>query len=314
MIDEVDRLERLLWVEQTGILSGTTTGIDLATTTESAGRAVSDTLDFIPAADHPTMPLVAFLVLLGAGWWRYAEGNGYIVQRLAASKDEIHAQGASLWFAIAHNALRPWPWIVVGLAALIVYPRLAGVAAGVVAIGIALAMFAALVVPTATAVADSGDSPFLGYIWEDADPGTIYTPKLYSGSMYWVAQEITGAAEYWNDGYTGAGVDVAIVDTGVVPVDGLTWPGKVINGPDLSFESQSDDFRYLDTYGHGTHLAGIIAGRDDAAAFRVLGDGTQDALADALQPGKFAGGEEIGGRAIERLAAARRRRTRSRWS
>mgnify|MGYP006189947943 CR=1 FL=1 len=42
-----------------------------------------------------------FIVLLFAGWWRYAEGNGYIVQRLAASKDEGHAQGASLWFAVA---------------------------------------------------------------------------------------------------------------------------------------------------------------------------------------------------------------------
>jgi Na+/proline symporter len=95
----------------------------LATATESTGDAISDTLDFVPDADHPTMPLVAFLVLLGAGWWRYAEGNGYIVQRLAACRDEAHAQGASLWFAIAHNSLRPWPWILVGLASLIIYPR-----------------------------------------------------------------------------------------------------------------------------------------------------------------------------------------------
>lgn len=70
-----------------------------------------------------------------------------------------------------------------------------------------------------------------------------------------------GADWMWSRGYTGDGVGVALVDTGVVPVDGLT-SGNVVNGPDLSFESQADGLRYLDTFGHGTHMAGIIAGSD----------------------------------------------------
>ncbi len=84
------------------------------------------------------------------------------------------------------------------------------------------------------------------------------------GSMFY-AQSVIGAGDYWNEGITGAGVDVALIDSGVLPVDGLTGRGKVVNGPDLSPESQADNLRYLDTYGHGTHIAGIIAGRDDAS-------------------------------------------------
>jgi len=94
----------------------------LATSLEGTTRSLGDVLDFLPSPDHPTIPPVYLAVLLVAGWWRFAEGSGYIVQRLAACRDERHAQAASLWFAVAHNALRPWPWIVVGLAALVVYP------------------------------------------------------------------------------------------------------------------------------------------------------------------------------------------------
>src|SRR4051812_11213655 len=75
--------------------------------------------------------------------------------------------------------------------------------------------------------------------------------------------DVVGAKSMWSRGYTGKGVGVALVDTGVVPVSGLT-SGNVVNGPDLSFESQADNLRDLDTFGHGTHMAGIIAGREPA--------------------------------------------------
>ncbi len=71
-----------------------------------------------------------------------------------------------------------------------------------------------------------------------------------------------GVQAWWNAGYTGQGVDVAVIDTGVAPVPALSRTGKVINGPDLSFESQDPGLQYLDTNGHGTFMAGLIAGND----------------------------------------------------
>src|SRR5438132_5634528 len=95
--------------------------------------------------------------------------------------------------------------------------------------------------------------------------GSSYDPTSDPDSLYNVAT-MDGAHSYWNAGYTGQGVDVALIDSGVAPVNGLTAAGKVVNGPDLSFESQNSSLRYLDTFGHGTHMAGIIAGRDDAVS------------------------------------------------
>ncbi len=74
--------------------------------------------------------------------------------------------------------------------------------------------------------------------------------------------DYTGAQAWWAAGYTGKGVDVAMIDSGVSPVDGLDGRGKVIHGPDLSLESQAPNLTHLDTFGHGTFMAGLIAGRD----------------------------------------------------
>jgi serine protease AprX len=88
------------------------------------------------------------------------------------------------------------------------------------------------------------------------------SPGQTRNTMERIANDVLQADKFWNDGATGQGIDIALIDSGVLPVEGLTLAGKVVNGPDLSFESQADNLRHLDTYGHGTHLAGIMAGND----------------------------------------------------
>jgi len=130
--------------------------------------------------------------------------------------------------------------------------------------------------PAVDTVVVDGFLEILEDSWEDAS--FVSVPQLddFSGSLNSIAQSTIGAEKFWEEGYDGSGVDIALIDSGVVPVAGLTIPGKVINGPDLSFESQADDLRYMDTYGHGTHLAGIIAGDDGTKdGFRGVAPGAR---------------------------------------
>ncbi len=90
-----------------------------------------------------------------------------------------------------------------------------------------------------------------------------YDPTADVGSLY-NTEQIIGAQAAWNAGITGQNIGVALIDTGVAPVAGLNAENQVINGPDVSFDSQTPALRYLDAYGHGTSMAGIIAGRDSS--------------------------------------------------
>ena len=88
-------------------------------------------LSFVPDVGSAWMPLITFFVYIGVNWWATwyhgAEpgGGGYIAQRMFSAKDEKHSVLATLWFNIAHYAVRPWPWILVALASLILFPGLA---------------------------------------------------------------------------------------------------------------------------------------------------------------------------------------------
>jgi Na+/proline symporter len=91
-------------------------------------------LSFVPdlhsAQTLTWMPAVTFFVYIAVNWWASwypgAEpgGGGYVAQRMFSAKDERNSLLATLWFNVAHYALRPWPWVVVGMASVILYPHL----------------------------------------------------------------------------------------------------------------------------------------------------------------------------------------------
>jgi len=95
-------------------------------------------LAFFPSMDSAWMPVVTLFVYLGVNWWASwypgAEpgGGGYVAQRIFSARTERDGLFATLWFNIAHYAVRPWPWILTALASLILYPRLADKESGYV--------------------------------------------------------------------------------------------------------------------------------------------------------------------------------------
>ncbi len=100
-------------------------------------------LSFVPDLHSPWMPMITFLVYISMSWWASwypgAEpgGGGYIAQRMFSAKDEKNSLLATLWFNIAHFAIRPWPWVLVALASLILFPGLADPETGYIRVMIA---------------------------------------------------------------------------------------------------------------------------------------------------------------------------------
>ncbi len=92
-------------------------------------------LSITPSLDDPNLYIPLLIVPLAVQWWSSwypgAEpgGGGYIAQRMLAAKDENNAIGATFFFNVMHYALRPWPWIIVALASLIIFPDIASIQA-----------------------------------------------------------------------------------------------------------------------------------------------------------------------------------------
>jgi SSS family solute:Na+ symporter len=133
-----------------------------------------EVLNFAPEIGSIWMPLTAFFVYLAVNWWAAwypgAEpgGGGYVAQRMFSTKDERHSLLATLWFNIANYALRPWPWILVALASLVLYPNIEDKQTGYILVllnhlpsgfkGLLLASFAAAFMSTVSTQLNWGSS------------------------------------------------------------------------------------------------------------------------------------------------------------
>lgn len=98
-----------------------------------AHENVSGKLNFLPDFSDPNSYIPLLIMPIAIQWWATwypgAEpgGGGYIAQRMLSAKDEKNAIGATLFFNIAHYALRPWPWIILALASLVIYPTISDI-------------------------------------------------------------------------------------------------------------------------------------------------------------------------------------------
>jgi len=140
-----------------------------------------DVLSFVPDLNSAWMPMIAFLVYISLNWWATwypgAEpgGGGYVAQRMFSAKDERHSLLATLWFNIAHYAIRPWPWILVAMASVVLYPGLADPETGYIRVmidhlppalrGLMIAAFAAAYMSTIATQLNWGASYLVNDFW-----------------------------------------------------------------------------------------------------------------------------------------------------
>ena len=145
----------------------------------SSGRG--EALNLVPDLNSAWMPMITFLVYISLNWWATwypgAEpgGGGYVAQRMFSAKDERHSMLATLWFNIAHYAIRPWPWILTALASLILFPGLKDPETGYIRVlidylpaslrGLMIAAFAAAYMSTIATQLNWGASYLINDFW-----------------------------------------------------------------------------------------------------------------------------------------------------
>ncbi|HTH46305.1 MAG TPA: sodium:proline symporter, partial [Candidatus Limnocylindria bacterium] len=208
-----------------------------------ATRSGGSILSFTTERNSAWLPMISFCVFLGVTWWSTwypsAEpgGGGYVAQRMFCAKDERNSLLATLWFSIAHYAIRPWPWILTALASLVLYPTLADKESGFVKVivdpnvfppalaGLMIAAFAAAYMSTVATQLNWGASYLVSDFYRRfVSPGRpdahyVRTAQIVTLLLMVISAVVT----YFQDSISGAWQFLMAIGAGTGTVLILRW-------------------------------------------------------------------------------------------
>lgn len=266
--------------------------------------AHTDTLAFVP--DWSSGWFVMFLTFLSIQWWASwypgAEpgGGGYIAQRIFSAKNERHSLAATLWFNVAHYALRPWPWILTALVAVVLIPHPANPEGGYVQImvdhlpaslrGLMLAGFAAAYMSTIGTQINLGASYLLNDVYrrflkQDGNE------RHYVRASRWISILITliaAIATYYMQSIQGAWKFLISIGAGAGLVFMLRWFWWRVNAwSEVSAMSAAAvSSLFLQSHWAGGIVRFLMA--RDPRLLTTLGSGVPRNSLDASDPHAFA--------------------------
>ncbi len=208
-----------------------------------ATRSGGSILSFTTESGSAWLPMISFCVFLGVTWWSTwypsAEpgGGGYVAQRMFCAKDERNSLLATLWFSIAHYAIRPWPWILTALASLVLYPTLADKESGFVKVivdpnvfpsalaGLMVAAFAAAYMSTVATQLNWGASYLVSDFYRrfvsPGRPDAHYVRSAQVATL--LLMLISAVVTYFQDSISGAWQFLMAVGAGTGTVLILRW-------------------------------------------------------------------------------------------
>src|SRR5712691_10747839 len=198
-------------------------------------------LSFVPDLNSAWMPMITFFVYISLNWWATwypgAEpgGGGYIAQRMFCAKDEKSSLLATLWFNVAHYAVRPWPWILVALTSLILFPGLTDPETGYVRVmiaylppslrGLMVAAFAAAYMSTIATQLNWGASylvnDFYRRFWKPQAPERHYVTASRIATI--LLTVISAVVTFYLDSIAGAWKLLLVTGAGTGSVLLLRW-------------------------------------------------------------------------------------------
>lgn len=198
-------------------------------------------LSFVPDLNSAWMPMITFFVYISLNWWATwypgAEpgGGGYIAQRMFCAKDEKNSLLATLWFNVAHYAVRPWPWILVALTSLILFPGLTDPETGYVRVmiaylppslrGLMVAAFAAAYMSTIATQLNWGASylvnDFYRRFWKPQAPERHYVTASRLATI--LLTVISAVVTFYLDSIAGAWKLLLVTGAGTGSVLLLRW-------------------------------------------------------------------------------------------